>query len=336
VPHASGVKVRVFKILTALPVALSAVFAGASSAFAGTPVPPPPNPPTVNGNTVSILLSSSTHTAFKADAGNTGASSSDLPLCWYQWASTAKDMPGTTGWLETWYLGQIHSAPGRADPQATAILDQFMPPAVAHAADQGDWYEQACSDYTSPASINWLSANPFLAWVPKGTAPPAQTVAPIDIARYVLKSMVLPPIGPALSPAPPAPSIVNLATWAWLPPPGPQELTGTLGGAIVDVNVVPVSMTLTTDAPGGSFAFTPSDTCTRHGTTVGVPYSPGATAECGITFHRPSPAGFTVTGAVVWSVSWTSNQGVNGTLPNTVPIPGSTITVAKEIQSING
>jgi hypothetical protein len=337
VPHTRGIRAQVLKISSALLVALSGAVAATPSAFAGSHVPQPsPNPPKVDNNKVSILLSSSTSTAFQAGAGNTGASSSDLPLCFYQWASTAKDMPGTTGWLENWYLGQIHSAPGRDDPQATAIMDQFMPPAVAHAADQGDWYEQACSEYTSSTSANWLAAHPFLAWVPKGTAPPAPTIPPIDIARYVLKSMILPPLGPALSPTPPAPSIVNLATWAWLPSPGRQELTGTLGGVNVDVDVVPVTMTLTTDAPGGSFAFTPSDTCTRHGTTVGVPYSPGATAECGITFRVPKAAGFTVTGAVVWSVSWTSNQGAGGTLPNTIPILGNTITVTQEVQSING
>jgi hypothetical protein len=54
------------------------------------------------------------------------------------------------------------AAPGRDDPQATDIMNQFMPPAVAHAADQGDWYVQACSDYTSLAFLNWLKANPFL------------------------------------------------------------------------------------------------------------------------------------------------------------------------------
>jgi hypothetical protein len=210
-----------------------------------------------------------------------------------------------------------------------------MPQAIANANLPGDWYIQSCST-TTAYSMGWLAANPFLVWVPKGTQPPVQQVQPIDVARYVLKSMKVPPLGPALSPTPPAPSIVNLATWAWLPPPGPQELSGTLGPLTVNVHVVPVSMTLSTNAPSGSFAFTPSNTCTAHGTTLGVPYSPSATAECGITFRTPNSAGYTVTAGVVWSATWDSNQGAGGTLPNTVPILGNTVTTVGEVQSVNG
>lgn len=320
-------------------VALSAV--ATPSTFADVPIQQPnpnpnPNPPSENGNKFTIQLSSETKTGYSPGGGNTGTTSTDQPMCGYQWVSAAKDMPGAQGWLERWYFADIHGSPGRVDPQATAIMDQFMPQAVAHVADQGDWYTPMCTDWTTPAALNWVASNPFLAWVPKGTLPPAPTLPPKDIAAYVLKSMIVPPLGPAISPTPPSPSIVNLATWAWLPDPGAQELTGQLGGTIVKVNVVPLSMTLTTDAPARSYAFTPSDTCIQHGTTVGIPYGPGATAECGITFRVPNAKGYTVTANVVWAATWTSNQGVGGVLPNTVPIPGSTTTVVKEIESVNG
>lgn len=287
-----------------------------------------------HGNEVTVTLSSTTNTQYKAGAGNTGGTDA-VPLCWYQALGDSvafKDLLDSLNRAE-------HNDPGWPD------FSQWHARFVAQWAlykdknPPGTWYGSSCADWTSWYASQWAASNPDFVYVPPNTTPNIPIITPETLAQYVVRSAILPNPAPKLSPDAAGPSRVNLTTWAWQPAVQTKDLTGTLGALSATAVMTPASMTLTTDGPtaGGIPAV-----CQSSNGGIGVKWEASGSADpsapgCGLKFTRPTAPGahFTIHADVTWKVTWTSPQ-VNGvqTLPDIHMLTDTPVTVT-EIQSVN-
>lgn len=285
-------------------------------------------------NGVTISLSSTTQTPYKPGAGNTGGTWT-APPCWY---GPLGDDAAFQKTLENYNFLEHHTDPNRQDwPDFGTWYDGFWTQMVAHETDKppGTWYQSTCADYSSSVSAAWLAANPDFVYVPaQGPAPNLPVIDPKTLAQYALASAILPKNPPTFAPAAGAPSVVNLATWAWQADGKTRDLTASLVPQAATVLMTPISMTLTTDGPtaGGI-----PNVCQKSGDTIGVVYAGAqnnpAAPGCGLEFSVPGT--YNVTADVTWQITWTSPQvaGVQ-TLPD-IHMTTTTPITAQEIQTVN-
>ena len=185
-------------------------------------------------------------------------------------------------------------------------------------SETGRWLRRMCDG--SPVQVNGESV------VPEGGA-----VNPRTLAVEAQASARIPP--PAISTSPDASRrlYVQVATWLWLEPAWwrPYEATATAGRVTSTVTVVPLSAIWNT-GDGSTVS------CAGRGT----PWTSGATgaSSCSHTYRSSSAtraAGtFPLQVTVTFAVSWTSNTGAGGSLPN-ISRSASVDVVVGEIQAIN-
>ncbi|MCI0687650.1 MAG: hypothetical protein L0Y54_10500, partial [Sporichthyaceae bacterium] len=186
----------------------------------------------------------------------------------------------------------------------------------AHAGEDGLWFTTHCSDWSAIGVFRLANPDPFL-WVPTaGPVPPVAGVVltPEQLAQYARDSIVLPDTVVELNPA--ARSTVNLDTWVWLDRSvfRPVRVRAQAGPLIVDAVATPSKLLLPRFLPA---ELTPtSGVCTE----LYRVYRRGQEPSCAITFLRSSarePAlRYVADFTLIWTVTWTSNWGVSGTLPD--------------------
>lgn len=121
--------------------------------------------------------------------------------------------------------------------------------------------------------------------------------------------------------APPADKmVVNVGTWFWVPKAvwRPVSVTATIptpaGPIIVTTTATP---TLLVYLPGDG---SPATTCRGPGLPWRHSYGDAATSTCMYTYriasHTRSSGRFDARMSIQWTITWTSNLGVGGRLPN--------------------
>lgn len=166
-------------------------------------------------------------------------------------------------------------------------------------------------------------------FVPAGTQPPPPQGAPPtpeQLRDAALAALTLPV--PALGHNPTTQSLVNLATWFWVPRGDFRtwDVTASAGTPVVSATVTATPQSLSVSSAGGS-----SGPCSpAQGTTSWTP-GVGDTAACTVDFLRSSAGqpgqAYTVTGQTSYGAGWTSNvAGHGGALADqvragTVPVP---------------
>lgn len=199
------------------------------------------------------------------------------------------------------------------------VSDDPPPPGVT---GPGGWYSERCS------GDGWSSGT-RPEWVPDGVV----AADPAVVAQSAVATLRL--LGPAirLSPAPPAPQLVNVPTWWWLDQGSwaPRSATASVSGLSVTATARPVRVRWST-GDGAEVM------CAGPGTR----WKPGMDAAassptCGHTYRRPSvgrPGGvFAVRATVTWQVSW-----VGGGQSGSVPALSTTSTaqiVVREAPAVN-
>lgn len=121
--------------------------------------------------------------------------------------------------------------------------------------------------------------------------------------------------------APPAEKmVVNVGTWFWVPRAAWRPVSVT---AIIPTQAGPI--TVTTTATPTLLIYSPGDgnppvVCTGPGRRWLRAYGDGARSPCMHTYRTPSHTrrddAFNARLSVQWTVTWTSNLGVGGRLPN--------------------
>jgi hypothetical protein len=261
-----------------------------------------------------------------AGAGSlAGSGTPDPPTCWFQPAAFSITGVVNASW-KAWTAGD------QTQVDANVWRDYWVDQVAAHAGQDGMWYHIACRDYS--AFDAFFAANPLFLWVPAAGPPPAVVgvvMTPEQLAQYARDSVILPKTVVELNPA--ARSTVNLDTWVWLDPTvfGPRHVHAQAGPLTVDAVASPHALLLPRSLPAD---LTPAG---GECTDLHHAYTKGETPTCAITFGRSSAREpnlrFGAQFTLVWRVTWTSNWGVGGTLPDgritgTVDIP------VQEVQTI--
>ncbi|MCI0687502.1 MAG: hypothetical protein L0Y54_09740 [Sporichthyaceae bacterium] len=241
-----------------------------------------------------------------------GSNTPSPPRCWYQPGYTAQDL------VEL--INRIWQA-ARSEPEPMPSLiaawrQDWLGRVSSRAGEAGLWFTTHCSDWSAIAVFRLANPDPFI-WVPAaGPVPPVAGVVltPGQLAQYARDSIVLPDTEVKLSPG--ARSTVNLDTWVWLDRTvfRPRHVRAQAGPLIVDAVANPSKLLLPLGLPA---VLTPADgVCTD----LFRAYEPGGDPACAITFGRSSAREpgleFTADFALVWTVTWTSNWGPGGTLPD--------------------
>ncbi|MCI0685978.1 MAG: hypothetical protein L0Y54_01885 [Sporichthyaceae bacterium] len=229
-----------------------------------------------------------------------------------------------------------HAARNESEPIPTLIeawRTDWLGRVSSHTGEDGLWFYTSCSNWSAITAFRLANPDPFI-WVP--AAGPAPLVAgvvltPEQLAQYARDSVVLPDTVVELNPA--ARSTVHLDTWVWLDPTvfRPRHVRAQAGPLVVDAVATPSKLLLPLGLPAD---LTPSDgVCTE----LFRAYQRGAEPSCAITFGRSSAREpgleFTADFALVWTVTWTSNWGPGGTLPDGQFTDATSIRV-QELQTI--
>jgi hypothetical protein len=201
--------------------------------------------------------------------------------------------------------------------------------------DKGHWYGGSCSsegfedlkDFFKYSDA-WFAAHESV-YVPEGVEPPVPPVPPELLRDAASEAMTLP--APEINWNPKrngdAATLVNIDTWVWLTDRSTNRYVEASAGGVtarVDANLT----SMTVSAPNAGRA-----EC-RGG---GVPYAPGASGECSITFKKGSPAGGTtpVTTQTQWLATWSIDGADQGQIPNQ-PAPATDVTPigVREVQAV--
>jgi hypothetical protein len=201
--------------------------------------------------------------------------------------------------------------------------------------DKGHWYGGSCSSEGFEDmkeffaySDKWFAEHESV-YVPAGVDPPVPPIPPEVLRDAASKAMTLPE--PKLDWNPKrngdAATLVNLDTWVWLTDRNTDlYVEASAGGVTARVDAKLDSMTVSAPNAG-------STEC-KDG---GVPYAPGASGECSITFTRSSPTGGTspVTATTQWSATWSINGADQGPIPDPLaPATDTTPIAVREVEAI--
>jgi hypothetical protein len=217
------------------------------------------------------------------------------------------------------------SGPSTSDCTWEVAIDDDMTSAIYDVdtgeriySETGRWLRRVCDG--GPVQVNGESV------VPEGGA-----VDPRTLAVEATASTSIP--GPPISTSPDAGRrlYVQVPTWLWLDPGWwrPYDATAVAGRVSSTVTVVPLST-----------SWTMGDGSTVTCAGPGIPWVSGSTqaSACSHTYRTSSAtrsAGtFPLRATVTFEVSWTSNTGAGGSLPN-IARSASVDVVVGEIQAIN-
>ena len=231
---------------------------------------------------------------------------------------------GGRRWSCGWY--RIHGGPL---PVVFSHLDPTPSTPVP-----GHVYWFACWDGPRPESVAaWSAAGTvygdFRLYEPGVPAPPGVPPTASDIATYIVDQALVDPRPPSMELNPQGVQIVHVDTWLhvvddWTIAP----VTAHAGG--IEATVHAVAQGLWFDpGDGGEVVYCP---------TRGVRYDPTRPAteqatDCAHTYTRSQDAPYTAAATVRWSVTWTSNTGEGGTLPDIVETTPLAVTV-RQLQPV--
>ena len=175
----------------------------------------------------------------------------------------------------------------------------------------------------------WPSAS---VWSDSAPAGPAAPVDPAAVAQTIVTQIELRAITIGMVPEEFAGSmgVVGLPVWMWVDTPseqtyGPMTRSASLGGVTVTATAT-VSKVLWEMGDGGVV------TCTTSGTPFTQGHGGQSSPDCGYTYARQGT--YTVRATSYWSVDWTSNTGVSGSIP--LQFGQSRIVQIGEIQVVRG
>ncbi|GIF74138.1 hypothetical protein [Asanoa siamensis] len=186
----------------------------------------------------------------------------------------------------------------------------------------GGWYQRTC--YSDATGTTRALGRPV--WI--AGAPPV--VSPAVLARQARARLVLPEVVVQLNPA--GKQLTNLPTWLAMDPSSWAAKSAT-------ASVPGVSVTATARPVQASWAM--GNGATKVCTGPGTPWTSGTdpalpSPDCSYTYTRSSasaPGGvFTVTVTVAWEVTW-AGAGESGTVPGLTTTAGVPVTV-QESQAV--
>jgi hypothetical protein len=211
----------------------------------------------------------------------------------------------------------------RLDPHLAGIADDMAEGGIGRPRGEGpgNWYRRICysPEGYSTATLRWV----------------ADPVDPVDLARQAADRVPVPAPALRLNPSPAEGAVVHVPTWLWIDPSHwrPVGAQASAGSVVVTATARPHRV-IWDMGNGDRF------TCEGPGT----PYDSGrpATAQvtdCSYTYRESSAradgGAFTVTGTVVWEVTWTAVGAPGGGALGTAPRSQSVRLPVKEIQAVN-
>lgn len=177
-----------------------------------------------------------------------------------------------------------------------------------------------------------------IVWLADTAGTHANGQAPFAIAQTAVSFMTLPL--PIIRTNPDTSTFVNLQTWFWIDPSAwhTQSATARSGGSFATAIATPIQVTFSA-GNGTSFV------CRGGGT----PYSPsaptsGSSTRCSYTYPTSSAgqstpdgdtndAAFQVTASITWSISWTFDSTMTGSLPPITTSASSRLRV-EQVESV--
>lgn len=202
---------------------------------------------------------------------------------------------------------------------------------------KGVLYAMSCPDAINLGTQNLVYTFVRYVYTPAGTAPQAVVPDPVVVAQQAISALNIPE--PAVSVGPDAARIAaNYWTYLWVSNAQQKTATATAGPVTVTATASLTSVLYSMGEPASAADLsTPSAPFTCQGAGV----DPGSAADvtvtppagsCAYMFHVRSTAARTngsgswpVTATATWTVVWTSNIGVGGTV--TPPARASTTQV---------
>ena len=196
--------------------------------------------------------------------------------------------------------------------------------ALAHAADNGQWYRMRCDASTEEgrARIKELMfSSKVWEWVPEGRAAPEPVVDPVTLARAAVEAAAIP--APSVETNPrittddgvEGAAVVGVDTWVWAASGTPSH---------VEVRATAGSTSVSVSADAGGLSLSAPRARTRC-TGWGEPWREGTSREAA---HVP------LTVSATYDITWTSTNGTGGTLEALTTTTTIDLPVA-EIQTIN-
>lgn len=209
------------------------------------------------------------------------------------------------------------------------------------------------ADVTPPPPPNWESLPGYfiqsLCFGPDGVlgsagvsyfwtmAPPvAVAPSPRTLALRAFKTLILSRPSPGRYPAGMLQNgdpytVVNAYTWYWTTPASfrAQSATASAAGVSSTVTVTPTALTFTPGDGSGRVSCGGPGTAWQSGDGVWAASSSGCDFRyLHSSIHSPNHE-VTATYGIDWKVTWTSNNGQNGTLPNQTTTAATTFAVAE-------
>ena len=269
-----------------------------------------------------------------SDGGTTTSSSSSggasvRPVCWYEPEKTGAEAAEQ----------ERRRATAKNPPEGGKLLSLDAPDkgdALAHAADNGQWYRMHCDTSTEEGRARTkelMFSSKAWEWVPEGRAAPEPVVDPVTLARAAVEAAAIP--APSVETNPrittddgvEGAAVVGVDTWVWAASGTPShvEVRATAGSTSVSVSADAGGLSLS--APGARTRCTGWGEPWREGT------SREGDSDCVVVFTR-SAAHVPLTVSATYDITWTSTNGTGGTLEALTTTTTIDLPVA-EIQTIN-
>ena len=217
---------------------------------------------------------------------------------------------------------------------STSLTLNDGPGFAAGGPTPGGWYSVTCTNQETGTVTTETE------WIPDQSASATPAIDPRLIALRAENDLRLPTPSPQFDP--PGASVVNLATWLWIPAATwhPYTVTASAG---------PVSATAVATPEWVSWSMGDGGSLVCQG--PGTPFDPGKPAvgqstPCAYAYAissagQPSPDGmpdddsFTVVVTIHWSVSWSARGAVGGgTLPALTTSSSRALRV-EQVESVN-
>ena len=269
-----------------------------------------------------------------SDGGTTTSSSSSggasvRPACWYEPKKTGAEAAEE----------ERRRATAKNSPEGGKLIFPDAPgeeDALAHAADNGQWYRMRCDASTEEGrarSKELMFSSKAWKWVPEGQPAPEPVVDPVTLVRAALEAAAIP--APSVETNPrittddgvEGAAVVGVDTWVWAASDTPSH---------VEVRATAGSTSVSVSADAGGLSLSAPRARTRC-TGWGIPWQEGASREgdsdCVVVFTR-SAAHVPLTVSATYDITWTSTNGQSGTLDALTTTTTLDLPVA-EIQTIN-
>ena len=268
-----------------------------------------------------------------SDGGTTTSSSSSggasvRPACWYEPEKTGAEAAEQ----------ERRRATAKNPPEGGKLLFLDAPDkgdALAHAADNGQWYRVICDVFTQEGRerMGKIASDRLWEGVPEGRAAPEPVVDPVTLARAAVEAAAIP--APSVETNPrittddgvEGAAVVGVDTWVWATSDTPSH---------VEVRATAGSTSVSVSADAGGLSLSAPRARTRC-TGWGEPWREGASREgdsdCVVVFTR-SAAHVPLTVSATYDITWTSTNGRSGTLEALTTTTTIDLPVA-EIQTIN-